>query len=382
VNRPGLSAPDYLNATPGPALRPAGLSLFIAVVAAAIFLAAGIGAGEAPSWPGSRDGLVVVWRSANRPAEVIDPQTGAGRIFRAGPRGAARFGRFFEMDPRGGFFAGEGAEDAVAAACKKTHQLTLEAMIVPTDLQQTGPAAILSFASAEACDFLLGQDRERLVLRLRTSVAGAEGAPLVDLGPLEAGRLQHVLITYQPGRLTCYRDGEAVSVTPAVAGDFGTWAPASLTFGASAGGRRPWKGRLEGIALYNRVTEPAEAKARFELATARIKGRKPAERVTVEARLVAMTPTPDLKSVAPYVRVLVAGEYEVEKVLEGRCDAKRILVAQWAILDSRALPVAGTPGSRQRLVLERFEDHPELDSERLVMTGVDERLPLFVDTER
>jgi len=82
------------------------------------------------------------------------------------------------------------------------------------------------------------------------------------------------------------------------------------------------------------------------------------------------------------VRVLVAGEYEVEKVVEGRCDAKRILAAHWAILDSKVLPVVGTSGSRHRLVLERFDDHPELESERLVMTDVDGGLPLFVDTER
>ncbi|MCX5684004.1 MAG: hypothetical protein NT049_10000, partial [Planctomycetota bacterium] len=127
---------------------------------------------------------------------------------------------------------------------------------------------------------------------------------------------------------------------------------------------------------------PAEAKARFGLAAARVKGRTPAERVIVEVRLLTLTPTPDIKSVAPYVRVLVAGEYEVEKVVEGRCDAKRILVAHWAILDSKNLPAVGATGSHLRLVLERFDDHPELDSERLVMSGVDGGLPLFVDTER
>jgi hypothetical protein len=95
-----------------------------------------------------------------------------------------------------------------------------------------------------------------------------------------------------------------------------------------------------------------------------------------------MTPTPDPKSVAPYVRVLVVGEYEVEKVVEGRCDAKRILAARWAILDGRVVPIAATPGGRVRLVLERFDDHPELESERLIMTGVDGGLPLFLDTER
>jgi hypothetical protein len=358
-----------------------GICTLLAALAAATLLAGGAAAGE-PPWPGSREGLVLVWRNSNRPAETIDPQSGASRIFRVEARSTARFGRFFEMDPRGGFFSGEGAQDAIAAACKKSNQLTLEAMIAPPDLQQAGPAAIISFASAETCDFLLGQQRERLVLRLRTSAAGAGGETLVDLGPLEAGRLQHVLISYQPERLTCYRDGQAVSVAPPVTGDFSAWTPARLTFGAGPVGERPWKGRIEGIALYNRFMEPAEAKARFGLAAARVKGRTPAERVIVEVRLLTLTPTPDIKSVAPYVRVLVAGEYAVEKVVEGRCDAKRILVAHWAILDSKNLPAVGATGAHLRLVLERFDDHPELESERLVMTDVDGGLPLFVDTER
>ena len=353
----------------------------LAVLVAAISLTVGAGAGE-PPWPGSRDGLVLAWRCANRPAEVVDPATGSSRIFRVEPQGAARFGRFFEMDPRGGFFVGEGAEGAIVAACKKTQHLTLEAMIAPADLQESGPAAIISLASPQACDLLLGQERDRLVLRLGTSSAAAGGGTLADLGPLEAGRLQHVLITYQPGRLACYRDGEAAAVATPVSGDFSAWSAAPLTFGAGPAGEKPWKGRLEGIAVYNRFLEPAEAKARFGPAAARVKGRTAAERVTLEARLVAMTPTPDPKSVAPYVRVLVAGEYEVEKVVEGRCDAKRILAAHWAILGGRVLPAAASPGARQRLALERFDDHPELESERLIMTGVDVTLPLFLDTER
>jgi hypothetical protein len=365
----------------GPWLRPTGLCALLAALFAAISLTAQARGGE-PSWPGSREGLVLAWRCANRPAEVVDPATGESRIFRVEPRGTARFGRFFEMDPRGGFFVGEGAGTAILAACKKTRELTLEALVAPADLKQSGPAAILSLASPQTCDLLLGQERDRLVLRLGTSSAAAGGGTLVDLGPLEAGRPQHVLITYQAGRLACYRDGEAVALAAPVTGDFSTWTAATLTFGGGPGGEKPWKGRLEGIAVYNRFLEPAEAKARFGLAAARVKGRTPAEGVTVDARLAAMTPTPDPKSVAPYVRVLVAGEYEVEKAVEGRCDAKRILVAHWAILDGRVLPLAASAGAPQRLVLERFADHPELESERLIMTGVDGRLPLFLDTQR
>ncbi|MCX5685066.1 MAG: hypothetical protein NT049_15485, partial [Planctomycetota bacterium] len=113
MNRPALSAPAYLNTTPKPLLRLRGVGTLLAILAATTFLA-GAAAGE-PAWPGSREGLVLVWRNSNRPAEVVDLQTGASRIFHVDAHSTARFGRFFEMDPRGGFFAAEGVQDAVAA---------------------------------------------------------------------------------------------------------------------------------------------------------------------------------------------------------------------------------------------------------------------------
>ena len=362
-----------------PRLRP---SRFAAVALAwAVVLAAGAARGGETPWPGIRDGLVLAWPCANRPGEVVDPETGARRLLRMELRGSARFGRFFEMDPRGGYFVAAGADDAVAAACKKTHQVTLEAMMTPADLQQAGPAAIIACGPApDKGNFLLGQEGDRLVLRLRTSAASP--AQPLTLARLEAGRPQHILVAYQPGRIACYRDGEPAAPAGAVSGDLAPWTPQTLAFGADPAGGSPWAGTLEGIAIYNRFVGPDEAKIRFAAAAARLKDRKTAERVVVEARLRTVTPTPAPEAVAPYVRAMAAHEYEVEKVLQGRCDAKGILAAHWVILDARILPAAWRVGDRYRLVLERFEDHPELESERLLMGKVKADLPLYFDLER
>ena len=350
---------------------------------ACLLVLAAVGSVRGESWPGARDGLVLFWACANRPAEVVDPQTGAGRILRLEPRGNARFGRFFDMDTRGGFFAAAGADAAVAAACAKTGQVTLEALVTPAGTSQAGPAVIMTCGPAsDAGNFMLGQDRDRLILWLRTSAMPKAGAGAVTLAPLEAGRPQHILVTYQAGRLACYRDGEPAAAAAAVSGDLRPWTPQPLVFGADADGGRAWAGRLEGVAILSRFVGPEEAKSRFALAAARLKDRKAAPRVVVEAHRAAITPTPDPKAVAPYVRVMAAHEYEVDKVVEGRCDAQRILVAHWVILDGRILPSAWRAGGRCRLVLERFEDHPELESERLVMGNVKADLPLYFDLER
>jgi len=281
---------------------------------------------------------------------------------------------------RGGWFAAEGADAAVAAACRKTRQFALEMVITPADAKAAAAATILACGPAgDGANFRLLQDGDRLVLELRAAAGRPEP---VTLATLVAGRPQHVLIAYQPGRLAAWRDGEALAPAPQPAGDLGPWTDGPPVFGAEAGGGRPWAGRLEGIAIYNRYIEQEEAKARFAAAAARLKGRRPADRAVVAARLAAATPVPDPKAIAPYVRALAAHEYEVQEVAEGRLDARRILVARWAILDGRTLPAAGKAGEPLRLVLERFEDHPELDSERLIMENVKMDLPLYFDTER
>jgi hypothetical protein len=57
----------------------------------------------------------------------------------------------------------------------------------------------------------------------------------------------------------------------------------------------------------------------------------------VEAELVEITPTPTLKEIAPYTRSLAENVYAVKKVLQGDIKEKRIVVAQWVILDEKIL---------------------------------------------
>jgi hypothetical protein len=357
---------------------PAACLLLLAVCAAVAGPAA-----RTDVWPGNRDGLALLWPSADRRPEVFDPATGAGRPLRVEAHGAARFGRFFEMDTRGGWLAAEGVDDSLAAACRKTGQLTVEALVTPASVPQAGPARIIALAAgADNWNFVVAQQDDRLVLGLKTGQkGGADQMALMTLGKATAGGRRHVVVTYSRDRLACYLDGEAVPLAGAPKGDFSDWTPARLVFGGEPGGK-PWRGQIEGVAIYSRALGADEAKAHYSLAAARLKGRKPAERLVVDARLASVTATPDPKAIAPYVRALVVNEYEVEKVVEGRFDGKRLAAAQWAILDVKVVPAAWKPGERYRLALERFDDHPELDSERLIMDGVKPDVPLFFDVER
>jgi len=360
-------------------VRSARLSVFALAAAA---LCAGVAAGTGPSWPLDRDGLVLAWLSADRPAEVVDPATAKRGVLRVEARGTARFGRFFEMDTRGGSFEAQGAGDALVAACRKTGQVTIEIVLTPDAAPQPGCTQVAALAPDKGPpDLVLAQEGDALVFGLRTSgQTGDAPAETVRLGKVEALRPLHLVVSYAPGRLAWSMDGEPQPAAPAPAGDLANWAPGRLVFGGE--GPPAWRGRIEGVAVYSRTVGPDEARARFALAAARLKDRRPAARLSVDARLVAATPVPDPKTIAPYVRALVVNEYEIDRVVEGRYDGKRVAVAQWAILGGAVLPADWKVGEPRRLVLERFEDHPELESERLIMGGAGPALPLFLDVGR
>jgi hypothetical protein len=105
-----------------------------------------------------------------------------------------------------------------------------------------------------------------------------------------------------------------------------------------------------------------------------------AARVTVNARLVRSGAIPTPQSIAPYRHALVVSLYDVVNVVNGEIKDRQVLVARWAIRDARVLPEARqTPGEAYRLVLERFDAHPELEGERLILLTGAPDLPLMLD---
>lgn len=103
-------------------------------------------------------------------------------------------------------------------------------------------------------------------------------------------------------------------------------------------------------------------------------------RVVVEARLVGPGPIPTPQAIAPYRHALVVNDYEIVKVVEGTYGERRILVAQWAIRDARVLADSRkTVGSVYRLTVERYDAHPELEGERLIVASDESDLPLYYE---
>ena len=102
------------------------------------------------------------------------------------------------------------------------------------------------------------------------------------------------------------------------------------------------------------------------------------DRLVVEARVVENAPIPTPESIAPYRRALLVNEYEVVNVLEGSYQRTKILVARWVIRDGKVLDTAvREPGTVHRMTLEAYDEHAELEGERLVMDSDAFDLPLY-----
>ncbi len=335
------------------------------------------------TWPGDQEQLVFLWENDSATNQIVPADGEGGPTCRVLCRGGAKFGRDYEMDLAGGSGLAEDADERLLAACRKSNALGIEAVLTPANVKQSGPARIVTFSSsASSRNFTLGQDGDQLVMRLRTPRTGDNGVnPQVVLCKIEAGRTYHVIVSYFPGRMLCHVDGRQVLSTTDVAGDFSNWGKQHLLFGDEWTGGRDWAGRLEGVAVYSRFIGAEEAAYKHALYAPRLKQRRPAPRIVIEGKLRALTPSPAVADLEDYARALVVYEYDVAKVLTGKCPHKRLLVAHWAILDRQV--VAGLKERKQgevcRLVLEPFDAHPQLEAERQFNDFGTSDLPLFYD---
>lgn len=214
------------------------------------------------AWPGSTDGLRFLWESNSAGNQLPD-----GRKCRVEGREGAAFSADGAMDSNKGSFVAADIEEDLLNACKAANQLSIEAHITVSNTDQSGPARIVSFSNDSVTrNFTLGQEKEHLVLRLRTPNTGKNGlGSQQNLCPIKAGKAVHVIVSYFPGHTYCFVNGKEVLNTSEIQGDFSNWEPCHLLFGDEWDGNRHWAGLLDGVTIYNRFIGPKEAAKKYEL---------------------------------------------------------------------------------------------------------------------
>ena len=105
-------------------------------------------------------------------------------------------------------------------------------------------------------------------------------------------------------------------------------------------------------------------------------------RLVVDARVKRATPVPTPRSIAPYKHGLLAMDYEIVELIEGTYEHPTLVATHWVIRDGATIDGAERSlDETYRLTLELYDDHPELEGQRLVLDTREFSLPLYYDIE-
>ena len=138
---------------------------------------------------------------------------------------------------------------------------------------------------------------------------------------------------------------------------------------------------LEGVAVYDRKISDEEIARKSRLYTAKLAARSAPEITETELELVRRHEPPALEDIAPYRRALVLNLYRVIGESRVADENGEVRVAEWILLDGRE-PEANKAlrtGTRRTMRLERFENHPELESERMIGEPFDLDHDLYIE---
>jgi hypothetical protein len=346
---------------------------------------------EPRQWPSRDNGLVFLWKTARDPNLVRGPLTKVPHTYQLEPHRKARLDHDHAMAVSGGSFRVLEFGRRAVWGFRATNSVTVEATLQPATLEpkrDRNLAGIVTFSYPEDdgthLSFALAQRGDELVFRLGTSLTGPRGSEPLSLGRVSTSEPTHVIVSYRPGRLHGYVNGERVLDTGAVSGDLGSWSTDDrLQFGMGYDSGSDWNGSIEGVALYTRFMGPAEAAANARAYLELIAEREPVEQVEVRVKLVGRSHVPTLKEIVPYREALVMYEYEVLEVLAGELGDEIVRVAHWAILDGRPQStVEHEVGEEDRLTLEPFDDNPQVENTYLSDTlELALEVPVYLDVD-
>jgi hypothetical protein len=325
------------------------------------------------------NGMVFVWENSRAANHLFDADDYVIRSCAVVAKGRSRIGMHYVMDCRDGRFDTLDSSGQLLAACKATGQLSVELELKARIKQGSELAGIVTFADGvHRPNFILGQQENALWLHI--NLHETKAPTIVRLGKIEPGRQYHVAVSYRPGLLEWFIDGKPGKKD--ISGDFKSWEPAKLAFGNTQGGGHPWNGSLRGVRIFNRVLIAEKVAARHKAAVKRRDALPETPSITAKVRLLNMSKPLTVKQLIglSYYRCLVTHEYEVLEVINGTCDAKRVKVATWAILDRVAEP-ARRKGEVYTMRLEPWSAHKELHRETITDEIEDFDLPEFVEIE-
>jgi hypothetical protein len=321
------------------------------------------------TWPTATDSLLFVWENMKGTNQLAGNSPVGFRQCNIQLRGRALFSRNLQLMSRGGW--GETGETGrlVGKEIARSGEMGLQLFYTPLGSH----AILVSFLHDKEPIYRMVQDQADLVVDILTGNTLSVRWP----GVFRSAEPVHLVLSSDGQFIELYRNGVTAG-KQAFPLDFESFKESDLVLGmeGDTGG-----GLFENMAVYNRVVNGTEAAANYSLIRGVITSRKRIERLKIKAVLQESTEIPPPDSLGAYRRALVVNSYQVKQVLEGKYTGDRIVVAEWAVLDRKIIKAYPREGRVETLVLEKFDDHPELEGERQMMDIFEPDLDIYYRTD-
>lgn len=312
------------------------------------------------SWPSNHEGLVFAWADNAEESRMAD-----GFVCRLEPKRRAFWDEHHAMTLGGGLFEAPGAGERISEACKKTSEITVEMILTPFSGGEVGQMhRIFTIASdPNTRNITLGQKNGKLTLWMGTSDNGAEGnREEIALGYLRPDEMHHIMMGFRKRRLQVMVDGEHYQPRMRMQGGLENWTPKKLSFGAAPDGSAAWHGKIEGVAVFDRMVDAEEALEHYASSEALLGARVMNDEHRVRAKVLEVSRVPTLESITPYRNALMRHRYQVLAAAESFTE-KEIVVSQWCWLDAQPMPAQKLkPGDEVELRLQSLEQNPQVKS--------------------
>ncbi len=318
------------------------------------------------AWPTVRDNLLFVWENMKGTNQLPAGSPVGFQQCSVQLRGQALFTRNLQLMSRGGWGETGEAGRLSGDAINRSGQMSIELLYTPLG----SDATLVSFLHENKPVYRLRQEKNDLVAETFTG------------NNSKTVRWRNIFKSHGPMHLVVNNDGRIIELfnngislgKQNLFIDFNTFKKTDLVLGM-AGDRDG--GLFENMALYNRVAKTSEVAGNYFLLKQKTAKRKQVKRLKMKAVLLERTEIPSPDSLGAYRRALVVNSYKIKKLLEGQYSEDRIVVAEWAVLDRRIIKTYSDKKQVETLILEKFDDHPELEGERQMMDIFEPDLEMY-----
>lgn len=338
--------------------------------------------GQTNEWPIDEEHLIFVWQDVLAENKLADDSLLGFNQLKVTPRKRARFNRFLEMDlNRAGFVASWPVKKALAAINEKDG-FGVEFLFTPTSTASGSAGPLICLKGRKGEDYFRfsqnGKD-----LKLEISVGRKTVSRYELTGILQKNRPEHLFISLQEKQLKIYSNGRLLKDESFAKDPFSAWMDGKLVFGQVEKASEGIEGTLSHIALYGAAPTEQTIMQSSHLVTGSLEARPDIKTVRFKGKLIEASSVPAPDSLGAYQRALVVNRYQITGQSQGGYKEKEILVAQWAVLDRTLLPETKdfTVGNITEMRVEKFDQHPELEGERLMMDMFDPDLELYYRVE-